>query len=248
MDFTLSTHLVFYVHGLPGSPAELDYFLPEPLHQAFVLPPDRLDEFDRIMKLTKAKTASLIGFSLGAKTAIEIACERAEIVTDLALISPAGPLSLGDYLPSMAGKVVFHTAMKSSVLFRLLTTCQGGLVRFAPNFLIRTMFANSPQAEKEFLKNEAFMTMLKEGLHSSLCGNTAPYRNAVQSYVQPWQHKLSSVQCPVKIWHGSKDDWAPLDISKDMAKILGDKATLNICEGLGHYSTLKQALLKTLGK
>lgn len=116
-------------------------------------------------------------------SAIELAIQRPEMVSKLQLISPAPPLELGDFLPSMAGKPIFTAAIKSKILFGTLTTLQGIVVRLAPKYLIKSMFANSPKTEQALLDDPDFVTMLKHGLRHSLCSDTKSYRAAVLRYV-----------------------------------------------------------------
>ncbi|MEE9347154.1 MAG: alpha/beta hydrolase, partial [Robiginitomaculum sp.] len=209
MKNTRSKHLIFYAHGLPGSSAELDYCIPNIDHDLIVLPPNSLKAFDEAMKKAGADSASIIGFSFGGMTAIEITSARPSQVRELKLIAPCAPLELGDFLDDAAGGAVFKAAIKGGAGFKILVAVQAAAMRFLPGPLIKNMFATSPDVEKELLKDPAFIALLKAAARSSLIEDKAGYQAAFLRYVAPWADKVKAVNCPVDIWHGSADGWAP---------------------------------------
>ncbi|MEE9347133.1 MAG: hypothetical protein V3U82_02995, partial [Robiginitomaculum sp.] len=75
-----------------------------------------------------------------------------------------------------------------------------------------------------------------------LIEDKAGYQAAFLRYVAPWADKVKAVNCPVDIWHGSADGWAPLSMSQALVEAMDGRANLTICDGLAHYTTLKQEL------
>jgi pimeloyl-ACP methyl ester carboxylesterase len=207
-----------------------------------ILPPNGLDIYDEAMADAGGVSASIIGFSFGGMTAMEIASARPEQVRELKLIAPCAPLELGDYLKDAAGKDVFEAAMKSDPLLRGLAFVQAIAVRFFFGPLMKNMFASSPDAEKALLGDPAFIAMLKHGARRSLIEDRAGYCDAMLRYVKPWGGVVKGVNCPVDIWHGSADGWAPPAMSEALIRVMENNASLTVCEGLAHYTTLKQEL------
>lgn len=244
------TSRTLYCHGLPGSPGELSAFeTPPPLQHVYGL--DRLSDrrrnyqerllaaFDR---LSVDEPVAIAGFSLGAMSALHIAAERSHLVRKLILISPAAPLELGEFLPAMAGRPVFEAARSGDWSLRVFTAIHASMVALAPRLAMSTMFRTSPEAERALFSSKRFEDVVVGGLRDCLSSHQDSYRSELQAYVRPWAHVLDKVQCETEIWGGSSDDWTPMEMSEALKARLGDRATLNICAGLGHYSTLHAAL------
>jgi pimeloyl-ACP methyl ester carboxylesterase len=244
------TRRIIYCHGLPGSPDELSAFEtstpPQHVHGLDRLSDRHGDYQERLLaafdRLGVDEPVSIAGFSLGAMSALHIAAERARLVTKLILISPAAPLELGDFLPAMAGRPVFEAARAGDWPLRFFSAAQASMVAHAPRFVINTMFRTSPAADRALLFSKRFVDVVVSGLRACLGSQQEAYRRELRAYVQPWARVLDKVQCETEIWTGSGDDWAPIGMAEALNHRLGNRATLNVCPGLGHYSTLQAAL------
>ena len=175
-------------------------------------------------------------------TALKLAAHFPENVSRLSLISPAAPLELGDFLPSMAGRPVFNMALKGAGAFAVFTAFQWLGVRIAPNRIIQTMFAGSPEADVALLLDDSFQAALLYGLKRSLGQESRLYRRAILTYVQPWAHILGGITCPVTLHHGALDNWTPLSMTHALEGEIGSSVDVKIYERLGHYAALQTAL------
>lgn len=229
-----------YFHGLPGSARELELMSnpnacrPEvwaPL--ALSAPGDSADH---------GTPVRVIGFSLGAFSALKLAAARPDKVSELILISPAAPLELGPFLDQMAGAPVFKAARASRTGFALLTALQAVAAHVAPRFLLQQMFANSCAAEQALLQDPQAVDCLTDGLKHALWQAAPAYRQTVRSYVSPWEAEVSRVACPCQIYHGKLDDWVPLGMAEALAAHMAQESQLHALDGLGHYSTLIKVL------
>ena len=241
---------VVYCHGLPGCPTELGAFgaanrlqhirpLHRLAHSRGNFEADLLAAFDA---LEIKEPSVVVGFSLGAMSAIHLAARRAHLVSKLILISPAAPLQLGDFLAKMAGRPVFGAARRGPVALRILSGLQATLISIAPRLVINTMFRASPEADKQLLAQREVFNAVRNGLRTCLLSRQAAYRIELLAYVRPWANVVSEVRCATEIWQGSRDDWTPPVMAEALKAQLGDLAVLNVCPGLGHYSTLHAAL------
>lgn len=224
-----------YLHGLPGGPEELalaGVSLPCPVRRG-----DEADTLAQIRAMAGGEPLHLIGFSLGAALALRLAPALAP--ARLTLISPAGPLELGDFLPRMAGAPVFRAARRP-MLFRALTAMQSLAFTHAPARSLETLFASAPTADRALLTAEN-QRLLLQAIRSSLGPGRAAYRAEIARYVQPWADLLARVPCPVTLWQGEADTWTPPDMAKALQAAL-PRADLHLLPGLGHYSTLCHAL------
>lgn len=241
---------IVYCHGLPGCPTELGAFGAanelehiRPLHRLARsrgnFEADLLAAFDA---LEIKEPSVVVGFSLGAMSAIHLAARRAHLVSKLILISPAAPLQLGNFLPKMAGRPVFGAAQRGPVALHILSGLQAALIAIAPRLVISAMFRASPEADKQLLAQPEVFNAVSNGLRACLLSRQAAYRVELLAYVRPWANVVSEVRCATQIWQGSRDDWTPPAMAEALKAQLGDLAVLNVCPGLGHYSTLHVAL------
>ena len=251
--------LYVYFHGQPGSPEELSLVRADGWGRAEALyVPNRAAEHPRLTlaayldRLTETIAerrpqgpVRLVGFSLGGVVAIEmglrlIAANPAMDVS-LDLISTPAPLSSGDFLPSMAGGIVFSLARGSPLLFGLLTSLQGGLTRLAPGLLFDQLFATAAGADRDLARQPAFRATLQGILANSLRSGAKGYRREVLAYVAQDGAQWSRFDRPVRLWQGLADTWTPPEMTAPLAAAF-PHATVTTFEGLSHYSTLRAAL------
>ncbi|MEO9685726.1 MAG: alpha/beta hydrolase [Tateyamaria sp.] len=241
---------VVFCHGMPGSVRDASLLQganPEVNVIALDLlrlGPEEVNLLKSIRKLSDGQKIHLVGFSIGAMVAIKIAASCPELVSNLTLVSPAAPLSTGDFLPDMAGKIVFDLAMKRPKMLRAITWVQGLTARLAPSILINALFAKSGPLERQLLKDPSFKEDMARALYRSFASEPGTYLTYVSSYVADWSNVLPLVQCPVDLWHGSKDTWSPPEMSQRLKDLLGSNAVLHEIPDAEHYSTLKYTKLK----
>ncbi len=201
---------------------------------------DRLAEM--ICKEGDARPIHLIGFSLGAFAALQVASRLGDNVVRLDLISAAAPLDLGNFLPDMAGRAVFNAARAGRWRFRALVWLQATLARFAPGMLTSTLFASAAPADRALLAGEGFRARYRDVLRASFVDDGAGYRREVAAYVRPWAGSLATISADTTLWHGNADNWAPFAMAEALQAALPGGATLNRLAGLSHYSALAAAL------
>jgi pimeloyl-ACP methyl ester carboxylesterase len=188
----------------------------------------------------------LVGFSLGAMWAMKLAALRPERVSRIVLVSPAAPLELGNFLPSMAGRAVFETAQRGLWPLSALSAVQSLVTRWAPEMLLTGMFQGSARAELDLSLEPAFRRALLASLRTCLTLHRSSYHRELMAYVRPWASTLEQVRCDVQIHHGDADTWAPLAMSKALEDKLQGKADLIVSSNLGHFSMLHACLQDVL--
>jgi pimeloyl-ACP methyl ester carboxylesterase len=245
-----------YFHGLPGSGGELTLFdgisngrLAEifvPIREDKCVELDRESYMDSIARQIEARfpqgTIHLIGFSLGAFVALQIAARLKNRVESIDLVSAAAPLELGDFLKDMAGKAVFRTAQSSPLLFMLLVKLQSWAARWMLHILFKAVFANTAGQDGELADHPAFQKGMAEIMGHSLGRNAFAYRSEIAFYVTGWASTLSMVTQPVTLWQGEADNWTPPAMADALQQALPNVRARHDLKGLSHYSALRHFL------
>lgn len=243
---------IVYFHGTPGSPDELLLFPASGLtgcNGLWVLP--RHDHhnglssdqyFDALASEIAAHFPNgpirLVGFSLGAFIAMNVVSRLDNRIISLDLISPAGPLELGDFLGQMAGGPVFRMARYSRLLFSIMVSLQSCLARIAPGSLFHVLFADVAGHDRAMTAQPTFKSAMVQMLQQSIGRNPAAYRREVTSYVEDWASILPLISPPVTLWYGDDDNWTPPSMVEALGKALPNVVAQHRLAGHSHYSTL----------
>ena len=232
---------IVYLHGLPGTSAELAFFENIPPQ---VFAPDLRDGplIDQVTTRFGDQPICLWAFSLGAFRALRFAAQWPERVTHLHLIAPAPPLDLGDFLGAMAGGPIFRLASTRPKAFRAITRIQAFAARWAPDMVARMMFASAQGADRILAGSARFRRLWAAQARDSLSQGAPAYCAEISAYVAPWGALLSKIQTPVSLYYGVQDSWVPADAVLTLARALPAPPKLNRFEQAGHYTTLEAAL------
>lgn len=246
---------VVYFHGVPGTPQELALADDVSILGPDVFAPDRtasdakLDAnamFDLLAKEIAANAGTrpirLIGFSLGAFAALQIASRLGSRIVRLDLISAAAPRELGDFLPDMAGRRVFSVAGTGGWKFDLLVGLQAALARLTPGLMTAMLFASASPADRMLLAQKQVRSRYRRMLRASFADGGNGYRREIGAYVKPWAEVLNTVSAETVLWHGSDDNWTPFAMAEALASARPQESRIERLAGMSHYSTLIAAL------
>ncbi len=245
-------HRTAYFHGAPGAPAELALFGSAP---GELFAPDRFVDrpelpFGRYLDRLAGELDQrfpdgdirLIGFSAGARVALEIAHRLGSRIGQIDLIAPAAPLQSGDFMPRMQGRAVFRLARHAPGLFPAVTWLQGRLGNVAPDRLYRMVFAHAVGEDAVLAADPAFQSAITDVMRRCLGPAARGYAREIIDFVRPWDGILASVTSPVRLWQGDLDNWTPPDMAEALRAALPGAAPVRLKSGLSHYSTLRWAL------
>ncbi|MFZ1743377.1 MAG: alpha/beta hydrolase [Pontixanthobacter sp.] len=245
-----------YFHGVPGSRHELELLGGNNVDQWSVFDRSKSDGADgtssfegRLLgwamqadRMALNGPVRIVGFSLGAFVAIQVAVRMTQRVASIDLVSPAAPLQSGAFLDKLAGKAVFRMARDHPRLFNAFSALQSLAARKIPTVLVKGLFASAQGADSGLLEDKSFsaamLINLQEGLGNGLCS----YREELRAYVKDWRGDLAEVKSSVTLWQGTQDNWAIPAMSESLAIALPVLAGSHLLVGLSHFSTLKYFL------
>ncbi len=246
-----------YLHGFPGGPEEVQAFGPMavPLYA-----PDRRHDapgldfaayVDHLAQTISARfptdDLTLIGFSAGARIALELGVALEGRVEEIILISAAAPLQSGEFLQDMAGRPVFSAAQRSPLAFRALTWMQAQMAHVAPNRLYQSIFASAQGADDALSSQAQFKQVIQSIIVNTLQTGAVGYKRELLAYVSPWGGLLPRVTAPVTLWHGTADNWTPIGMAEALEAALPNVRAVHRLSGLSHYSTLQAFLAAAKG-
>lgn len=244
---------IIYCHGTPGGPGEWQFFAPPRLRARGAAidrntpaEGDSAARFDRIaaqlQRSYPGAALHLIGFSLGAYAALNIAARLPDQVCAMDLIAPAAPLELGNFLPATAGRMLFELARDHPRLFGMAARAQGLAARTAPLLLFNRLFASTAGADRALAADPAFRAAMVHVLRQGLAVTPAGFAAEIRGYVQDWSTLPGQITAPVTLWHGTADNWSPPQMSTALAQTLPKVAGHHSLPGLSHYTALRHAL------
>lgn len=238
---------------MPGGLAELQLVNLSPAARAAIYVPDRGSECPhldlpayvealqaQIERQSDGRPIRMIGFSLGARMAMELAIGLGAKVERLDLVSAAAPLACGVPLHDMAGGVAFRMVRDAPLLFRLMTGGQAVLAKLSPASLMRMIFASAQGGDRELAHNPHFQAEMHAMLAHSLGAGAPGYRREMRHYVRPWEDRIAKVLTPVTLWHGEADNWAPPVMARWLQRQLPAVCAVHMLPGASHYSTLTE--------
>ncbi|MDE2596110.1 MAG: alpha/beta hydrolase [Sphingomonadales bacterium] len=244
-----------YLHGIPGSAAELALVPGFPGPGVRLFAPDRMadapqrdfatycdDLAARVVTAFPAGPVRIAAFSLGARMAVETGLRLGQRVEAIDLIAPAAPLTCGVDLRDMAGGAVFRLARDAPRRFAALASVQAVLARRAPMLLARMLFAGAQGEDAVLARDAEFMHRIAAILRSGFGQGTAGYRREMRAYVEPWHDRIASLTAPVTLWHGEADNWAPVAMATWLAGAFPRVQAMHRLPGKSHYSALIAAL------
>ncbi|MDP3907613.1 alpha/beta hydrolase [Novosphingobium sp.] len=243
MKHSLKT--VAYFHGMPGGPGEWAANAPAQLVGKVALPDRNQPSFDSAgFAASLPQGAILIGFSLGAYAALQVAAAAGERVGALHLVSPAAPLQLGDFLPQMQGGKLFWLAANHPSWFGMVSRAQSWVAWKTPGFMLNRLMSGAAGDDRGLIRDPAWRAAMAETLRTGIGFSATGYVSEIRRYVEDWRDTLAQVQAPVTIWQGDADNWTPPAMAQALAKALPGDVTTVMLPGASHYSALQAALAR----
>lgn len=248
-----------YFHGLPGSAAELGLAGRRvPAHWCALERSDNrsgstadahFDEVSRrVRELAGDGPLRLVGFSLGAFAALQVASRITDRVLSLHLVSASAPLQSGDFLPHMAGKAVFTIAQRSPLLFSGLSNVQSVLARASAKTLLAALFGSAQGRDLRLIADPQFKAQMTGIVSEGFGRGLQNYKREISAYVQDWSAILPGIHHEVSLWHGEMDNWTPPEMATTLAGLLPNVSGVKMLPEQSHYSTLLAYLGQSFGQ
>jgi pimeloyl-ACP methyl ester carboxylesterase len=178
---------------------------------------------------------AVLGYSSGAKYALACAHTLSERVIASALVSGSGPPEMPGWDEGMipAERLVQWASLHAEPLARACWALLGALARRLPGPVMegfaRSLDGPDRELADEARVRDALLVSLVEGLRQGGAATVEDY--AIEG--RGWGFDLASIELPVMLSHGDRDEEVPLAHARWMADQI-PRATLEVVEGAGH--------------
>jgi len=204
---------------------------------------------------------AILGASGGAPYAL--ACAKVlprDVATSVGFFAGAPPWGMGAEKVSIYRRVMAWMSRRTPAVLSVILdasvgtlkwlTSTGPVMRWIDQLLIKLKDANNkkqkPDGEDDFglgADGEMSITESRQRLLGLLYGGFAQGSTACVEETRllsepDWGFRFQDVEAPVTIWHGTKDWNAPIDLIRDMARLLPN-ATLHELHDDTHYTMAK---------
>lgn len=183
---------------------------------------------------------SIMGVSGGTPYALAAASRMSDRVSRVAIVSGVAPFN-GVDLRNMNGanKLLIQAGLKSPKLGLALVSLIGSIWRLFPAAAaLWFSLILSPEDKKTMERRDVrivFMRNLRRALSQGLAGIRIDYKFLIED----WEQIAKSIPLKVKIWHGTADDYVPLDVARKLERII-PQTEINLIPDGGHFMIADQ--------
>lgn len=103
----------------------------------------------------------------------------------------------------------------------------------SPDVFLMAMTHDKPDADQLWLHQPEVRTRLEAMLVEAVRGGVLGAVQEVGLLARPWGFRLEDIAIPVDLYHGDRDDTAPLAHARYLAEAI-PRARLHVCPGEGH--------------
>ena len=155
--------MIYFCHGVPGAPSEASLLGLENVVAPNLLAAAPLAQFDINAADAPDGSAHLIGFSIGAMVALQLAASRPDKVCKVTFIAPAMHLTPGGFPPDMAGKPVFRMAKRFPSFLGFVAELQCLGFRIAHDFVLDRFLPNRTRMSGDWCLNMRYARRCTRG-------------------------------------------------------------------------------------
>ncbi len=249
---------VVYFHGVPGHPEEAATFHDHAKkHGLRIICPNRFSvplnltgrDYYRFLgesidSQNLQEPVTLVGFSIGAQSAISTSVFISSDIGHIYLLSGVAPLQEEPFLEEMAGEKIFKMAMNSPRLFRVAAFVKSLLGRYFPSLVAKSLFYSAQGKDKNLASDPQFLSYIVPVIHKCFSAPSYSYVREILEYTKPWKLSISSCTVPATLWHGTSDNWSPYEMAVYLGNLLPNLVGIERMEHLSHYSCLREAFPK----
>lgn len=244
---------VLVCHGIPGSrhlgrtftvPARLivpdrpGYGLSDPRPGRSVQ--DWVQDARALLDHLELQTFHVFGISGGAPYVCAVAAAFGIRVRRGAIFSGIGPLYLPHALQGMdpVQAAILRVARRAPRALGPLAAQQASHMQQDPEATVRQIVAALPAYDQALLQeSRAVYEGLVETQREGSRRLEGPIEDAI-AFVRPWGVDFTSIRSPIRLWHGDRDETAPLRLARILAESIPG-AQLTVVPGAGHIGTLR---------
>jgi pimeloyl-ACP methyl ester carboxylesterase len=190
---------------------------------------DSATDVERIVDFLKLDRFAVAGRSGGGPHALACAAVLGDRVERVALLVSAAPIDAAglQWDDGLAAVNVddfadIERAIASAAAETHNLRSRAEQIKQDPESLIRFLSADLHAADRRVVEDRAMRNLLAETYAEAVRQGAAGWFDDAVALRSPWDFKFDSVECPVLLWHGDDDRFAPAAHTRWLAKKLRD--------------------------
>jgi pimeloyl-ACP methyl ester carboxylesterase len=203
---------------------------------------DAKDDVLAIAKKFAPDRFAVVGRSGGGPHALACAAllpKRVSCAAALVSLAPADAPDL-DWYDGMGGHNTgeYSTADEDEQALIQRLTSLAEVTRHNPLRFLSQIEADISPSDRRVIDNLDFRRLLSQAYAQATLPGAEGWIDDVLAFREPWQFKVSDIRCPVKLWHGSDDQFSPIEHTLWLKKHI-TPAKLTIASGVGHFGAME---------
>ena len=184
---------------------------------------------------------AVLGMSMGGPHVLACAAVLADRVTAVAVHASPGPWSEPGF-ESLAPPQIqemrdafAEDAEAAEQRYRQAFAEQRRMMVEQPEQALEGFVSRLAEPDRRLMEDPEVRRLVLEDVTEAVhSGSEGFFEERMAGYVLEWGFELADVEVPVTVFHGSEDNWIPVDVGREMARRLPD-GKLREIDGIAHF-------------
>lgn len=189
------------------------------------------------LDVLQIQKVDIIAVSGGTPYGVSVASALKDRVGKCAFVSPLWDTGKKEHLQAMnfANRSLIRLGRSLPWLGRTVLTLMAWSWRSFPKLATAWFGFVLPPVDRKILKRKSVLPIMNHNLAEALVQGARGIVSEYSRFTEPrWQVDASEVSMPVRIWHGTQDDYVPLIMARSLAAQIPG-ASFILVEGGGHF-------------
>jgi pimeloyl-ACP methyl ester carboxylesterase len=184
---------------------------------------------------------AVVGRSGGGPHALACAALLSERVTRAAILvgmAPADALGLKWFDGMNIDNVTAYTAADSASLITEMLTARADATRLEPETLLKQIEQQMTEPDRRVVRDVSMRRLLVETYAEAVRTGPFGWIDDVLALRAAWGFSVTSIRCPVLLWHGEDDTFSPVGHTRWLAERI-ETAEIYVAPNAAHFTAVE---------